>query len=144
MEGVEIHTLKRISTDKGDVYRALRRTDAGFAGFGEVYFTEIHQGAVKGWKRHRRMTLNLLVVTGRVGFVIYDEREGSATRGEFMEVELGRPDGYGRLTVAPGLWMAFYGKAEGTSLVMDVIPELHDDSEADRMELSDLNYDFGL
>ena len=144
MEGVELHRLRRIATGKGDVLHALKCTDAGYAGFGEVYFTEVHQGAVKGWKRHNRMTLNLVVVSGRVGFVIYDDREASATRGEFVEVELGCPDGYSRLTVAPGLWMAFYGKASGTSMVMDVTTEVHDDAEADRMELSDLKYDFAI
>ncbi len=90
------------------------------------------------------MTLNLVVVRGRVGFVMYDDRPGSATHGEFMEVELGCPDGYGRLTVAPGIWMAFYGKAEGASMVMDVTPGVHDDSEADRMDLDGLDYGFGI
>ena len=52
---------------------------------------------------------------------------------------------YQRLTVAPGLWMAFAGAdSEKTSMLMDLIPEIHDPSESDRKELEEIKYDFNL
>ena len=110
MEGVAVHPLKHIVVPKGDIYHALKSTDEGYAGFGEAYFSQIEQGAAKGWKRHNRMTLNLVVPVGAVKFVIYDDREGSPTRGQFEEITLSPESCYQRLTVAPGLWMAFYGE----------------------------------
>ena len=86
MEGVAVHPLKHIVVPKGDIYHALKSTDEGYAGFGEAYFSQIEQGAAKGWKRHNRMTLNLVVPVGAVKFVIYDDREGSPTRGQFEEI----------------------------------------------------------
>ena len=81
------------------------------------------------------MTLNLVVPVGAVKFVIYDDREGSPTRGQFEEITLSPESCYQRLTVAPGLWMAFYGEGEGHyPVLMDIIPEPHDPSEASRME----------
>ena len=61
---------------------------------------------------------------------------------QFEEIILSPESCYQRLTVAPGLWMAFYGEGEGISMLMDIIPEPHDPSEASRMELEAIDYKF--
>ena len=142
MEGVKLHPLKRIYNPKGDILHALKSTDDGYQGFGEAYFTQIHPGEVKGWKRHNRMTLNLVVVNGKVKFVIYDDRPDSTTYGAFCEIVLSPEDNYQRLTIAPGLWLAFCGQGNNTSLLLDIIPEPHDDTEGDRMALDSFPYQF--
>ena len=145
IEGVALHPLRQISVPKGDLWHAFKVTDEGFAGFGEVYFTQIEPHQIKGWKRHNRYVLNLIVVVGAVKFVIYDDRPDSKTKGEFFEVVLSPKDNYQRLTVAPGLWMAFAGADPSqTSMLMDLIPEVHDSSEGDRMDLDDIKYDFAI
>ena len=142
MDGVSLYPLKRISNPKGDIFHALKCTDEGFCGFGESYFTQIHSGEIKGWKRHNRITLNLVVAFGKIKFVVYDDREGSPTKGTFFEVTLSPEDNYQRLTVAPGLWMSFCGVDKDTSVLMDIIPEPHDDSEGDRVSLETIHYQF--
>ena len=145
IEGVSLHPLRQISVPKGDLWHAFKVTDEGYVGFGEAYFTQIAPHQVKGWKRHNRYTLNLVVVFGAVKFVIHDNREDSSTNGEFQEVILSPDSNYQRLTVAPGLWMAFAGAdSEKTSMLMDLIPEIHDPSESDRKELEEIKYDFNL
>ena len=69
MEGVTLHPLKHITVPKGDIYHAMKFTDEGYCGFGEAYFSQIEQGQAKGWKRHNRMTLNLIVPIGAVKVV---------------------------------------------------------------------------
>lgn len=142
MEGVKLYPLKHIVVPKGNIYHALKSTDEGYCGFGEAYFSQIKAGEVKGWKRHNRMSLNIVVVMGAIKFVIYDGREGSTTCGRFEEVILSPKDNYQRMTVAPGLWMAFQGVGEGISMLMDIIPEPHDPEEADRKDVSEINYSF--
>lgn len=142
MDGVTLHPLKHIIVPKGDIYHAMKSTDEGYCGFGEVYFSQIKRGQAKGWKRHNHMTLNLVVPVGSVKFVVYDDREGSVTRGQFEEIILSPQLNYQRLTIAPGLWMAFYGEGEGTSMLMDIIPEPHDPGEADRKDLFEIDYKF--
>lgn len=142
IQGVSLHPLKHISVPNGDVFHALKSTDEGYAGFGEAYFTQIESGKIKGWRRHNRITLNLVVVYGKIKFVIYDDREGSKTKGQFEEVILSPKENYQRLTVEPGLWMAFCGLDENTSILMDIIPEPHDPSEADKKILEDIIFDF--
>ena len=144
IEGITLHPLRRISNPKGDILHALKCTDDGFVGFGEAYFTQILPGEVKGWKRHNRMTLNLVVVSGIIKFVIYDDREGSSSFGEFFEIVLSPEENYQRLTVAPGLWMAFQGMSDQTSMLMDIIPEPHDDGEGERVPLNIINFNFNL
>lgn len=137
MDGVTLTLLRRIPSEKGDVLHGMKSTESTFCGFGEAYFTQIRPGCTKGWKRHNRMTLNLVVVHGIVKFVIYDEQEMC-----FEEIILSPESNYQRLTLAPGLWMAFHGMGEVISTVMDIIPEPHDPSEADNLELSEIDYHF--
>lgn len=137
MDGVTLTPLKRIPSEKGDVLHGMKATETTFYGFGEAYFTQIRPGCTKGWKRHNRMALNLVVVHGIVKFVIYDEQEKC-----FEEIILSPKSNYQRLTLAPGLWMAFHGVGEEVSTVMDIIPEPHDPTEADNIELSEIDYHF--
>ena len=132
IEGIELHPMKHIAVPKGDIFHAIHCTDEGY------------DGMVKGWKRHNRMVLNIVVPVGAVKFVVYDDREGSKTKGQFEEIILSPKDNYQRLTVQPGLWMAFAGAGEGTSMLMDIIPEVHDDSEASRVDLSEIPYNFNV
>ena len=133
MDGIVLTPLKRIYNPKGDILHAMKRSDMDFSGFGEVYFSMINLGSVKGWKKHNEMTLNLVVVSGEIEFVIYDE--GAKT---FFNVTLSQ-DNYQRLTVKPNLWMAFKGLKEG-SMLMNLASIEHDASESENLELSKIEY----
>lgn len=142
INGVRLFPLKHIIVPKGDIYHALKSTDTDYKGFGEAYFSQIEEGAIKGWKRHNQMILNLVVVMGAIKFVIYDDREGSDTMGKFEEIILSPSYNYQRLVIEPGLWMAFQGVGKGISMLLDIIPQPHDPSEASRKELSEIQYFF--
>jgi dTDP-4-dehydrorhamnose 3,5-epimerase len=87
--GVKVVPLKRIPDERGTILHMLKRTDPHFTAFGEIYFSTVHPGVVKGWHRHKNMTLHYACVSGRVKLVIYDEREGSPTKGKLMEFLMG-------------------------------------------------------
>lgn len=142
IKGVSVHPLKQINVPKGDIYHALKSTDKGYAGFGEAYFSLIKSGVIKGWKRHNRFALNIIVPVGTIKFVIFDDREGSETIGRFEEIIVSPKTNYVRLTIAPGLWMAFVGLGDETSMLLDIIPEPHDPTEADSKELNEIPYSF--
>ena len=120
---------------------ALKVDDPGYLSFGEAYFSSIDFGAIKAWKRHRRVTLNIVVPKGKIRFVIFDDRPGSSTRGAFEEVVLSDSKEYKRLTVPPRLWIAFEGLADGSSLLMNVIDEPHDPEEAAVLMLDAIPYE---
>ena len=83
-----------------------------------------------------------MVPVGEILFVMFDDREDSVTKGTFQEVVLSAYENYGRLVVPPGVWMAFQGKSDKVSMLMDIIPEVHDNEESDKCDLSEINYTF--
>src|SRR3954467_11459209 len=85
IDGVLVVPLRRIPDERGTIFHMLRRTDPHFREFGEIYFTSIYRDVVKGWHRHRDMTLNYACVSGRVKLVLYDDRTESPTAGVLME-----------------------------------------------------------
>ena len=116
--------LRRIEHPKGDLYHAVRLSDAGFTGFGEAYFTTVVHGETKGWKLHTALQMNLIVPVGEVTFHIHAEQTG---RTESYVLGANR---YSRLTVPPGYWVAFRGDNAGLNLVLNVASLEHDPNEA--------------
>ena len=140
MEGVRFSPMDPVSAVGGDVLRALKVSDPCFTEFGEAYFTKIDSGHIKGWTRHNRMTLNLFVCSGAVRFVIHDDGQESGSGDEFEVYELDCAGNYGRLTIRPGLWLAFTGIPSGT--VLNIADIEHDPSESDKLSIHKIAYDW--
>lgn len=134
LDDILVTPLSRIATIGGDVLHAMKHNDVGYAGFGETYFSWVTVGAVKAWKRHTRMTMNVVVPIGEVQFVF--RLEGAD---EFRVEDIG-VDRYVRVTVPPGIWFGFKGLAAPQSLVLNIANIPHDPNEVDRLELSDIKY----
>ena len=127
--------LKRISDAKGDIYHAIKSTDITFAGFGEAYFSTVYFKIVKGWKQHSKMTLNLVVPIGHIRFHLR-----SADGNEYKSVDLG-PSNYQRLTVPPGIWLAFEGVGLDQNLLLNVASIPHTPLEAVVMPLETFSFE---
>ncbi|QLC67479.1 dTDP-4-dehydrorhamnose 3,5-epimerase family protein [Flavobacterium sp. LPB0248] len=140
VDQVLLTPLKRIHHPKGDVFHGMKKTDPGFLGFGEAYFSTINYQDTKPWKKHFEMTLNFVVPVGEIRFVIYDDREGSPTNGNFMDITLGE-NNYQRITIPPGVWVSFNGVGSKYNLLLNLANLEHDSNEIERKEnLSDINY----
>lgn len=128
---IAVTPLKRIGTQGGDVLHALKSGDPGFLDFGEVYFSQIKYGAIKAWKRHKSMTLNLVVPFGAVYFKFVDHEGGVSN-------EIIGLDRYVRLTIPPGIWFGFKGLTSPYSLVMNIADIPHNPNEVERKELNEI------
>ena len=117
INGVLVSPLSIIDTKGGDVLHAMKEGDYGYSGFGEAYFSTIEPKAIKGWKLHREMVLNLIVPIGVVRFILYDDRQNQDEPNQFQEVVLSVEDSYNRLTVPPLVWVGFQGLGLEKSLV---------------------------
>ena len=134
---IQVTPLKRIPNVGGDVLHAMKQSDVGYGGFGEAYFSWASAGAVKAWKRHMQMTMNVVVPVGQVRFVF---RCIDADNVEEFRVEDIGEERYARITVPPGVWFGFQGLGSKDSLVMNVASIPHDPNEVERLSLSDINY----
>jgi dTDP-4-dehydrorhamnose 3,5-epimerase len=140
IDGVILTPLQMLDAPGGAVLHGIKNTDPGFAGFGEAYFSTIDYGAIKSWKRHLRMTLNLLVPAGEIRFVLLDERSDSPSLGKIQSICLSPEKNYQRLTVPPGLWMAFQGLFSPVSILLNVANLAHDPDEVERLPLNAFPY----
>lgn len=145
IEGMQVLPLERIPDERGTIFPMLKRTDPHFVEFGEIYFSSVFRGVVKGWHRHREMTLNYACVFGRVKVVVYDDRTGSSTRGELVEVVLG-PDNHSLVIIPPGVWNGFKGMSEPFAIVANCCTHPHDPSRSERLDPfeNDIPYDWAL
>ena len=141
LDDILVTRLKRIPTVGGDVMHGLKKSDNGFNGFGEVYFSWVEQGAIKAWKCHQRITLNLIVPLGEVRFVFFSKERLAEQKEEFRIEKLG-DNRYSRLTVPPGIWFGFQGIALGRSLLMNLADIEHDPEEVLNKPVSNFFYDW--
>jgi dTDP-4-dehydrorhamnose 3,5-epimerase len=124
IEGVKVLPLRQIPDERGTVMHMLKSTDPHFIKFGEIYFTTVHAGVVKGWHKHERMVLNYACVYGRIKLVLYDDRDGSPTSAEVMELFLG-PDEYQLVQIPTNVWNSFKGIGTDTAIVANCATEPH-------------------
>lgn len=142
---VRVTPLRRIPDERGAIFHMLREDDPQFERFGEIYFSLVYPGVIKGWHIHRRMTLNYAVPVGMVKVVCYDDRDGSPTRGTVQELHLGELN-YALVTIPPLVWNGFKGEGDGASLVANCATIPHDPEEIDRLDPSspEIPYDWAL
>ena len=141
IEGVVLTDLKMIHHPQGDIYHAMKKSDEGFEGFGEAYFSTIKENEIKGWKKHQEMTMNIIVPIGAVTFVLFDDREKSKSTNNYFSVTLS-PSYYYRLTVPPGIWHAFKGHNHNLNLILDVANMEHQPDEIIRIDLDKIPLDW--
>lgn len=139
IKDVLITNQKIINVSEGNVLHAVKSSDVGYLGFGEAYFSIINNGAIKAWKRHRKMTLNLIVPLGKVRFVLYDNRNSLNT--QFQEVIISKKN-YCRLTIPPMIWVGFQGLYENESLILNIADIEHDANEVDKKSIDHIVFDW--
>ena len=132
---IKVTKLSTFSLDSGNVLHAIKNDDPGYNGMGEVYFSFINPKAIKAWKLHYRMTLNLVVPIGVVRFVFLDPQNPEDSR----VVEIGE-ENYSRLTVPPGIWFGFEGLSSKPSLVTNIADLKHDPNEVSKKNITDFDF----
>lgn len=136
-QGLVLTPLKILGGENGRVLHAMRSDSPGFGGFGEAYFSTVRQGVTKGWKKHRSMLMNLVVPVGSIRFFLYDDRSQPLAAGpRRAEIVLGESN-YQRLTVPPGVWLAFQGVGAGENWLLNLASIPHDPGEAEARPLDD-------
>ena len=127
LDRISVTPLKIMYHPKGDVLHALKNTEESFSEFGEAYFTTINGGDIKGWKKHTKMVMNLIIPTGEVAFHFFRENES-------VTIQAGSSN-YVRVTVEPDIWMAFEGLGDQLNLILNIASLPHDPSEAENVDI---------
>jgi dTDP-4-dehydrorhamnose 3,5-epimerase len=145
INGVLVQPLRQIPDERGRIMHMLRSDDPYFEKFGEIYFSTVYPGVVKGWHLHKEMTLNYAVVYGTIKLVLYDDRHDSSTRGQLMELYIGEGN-YSLIKIPPLVWNGFKGVGIVPAIVANCATIPHDPDEIVRMDPFDnpIPYDWEL
>ena len=138
LDDILITPLNQIELSGGNVLHAIKKNDRGFHGFGEAYFSSIETGAIKAWKLHTKMSMNLIVPIGYVRFVFCLNNK---LKNSFRIEEIGNQN-YSRITVPPGIWFGFRGLSNEESLILNIANLKHNSSEVSRLEFDAFTYDW--
>ena len=136
LNNISIIPLKNISATGGNVMHAIKKTDKGFEGFGEIYFSYINYNSVKAWKKHTKMTMNLVVPIGKVLFVFY-----SSSNNLFRTEEIG-VNRYMRITVPPNIWFGFKGLFQPYSLITNIASIPHNPNEVENCSKDKIKFNW--
>ena len=136
IDDIKIFPIDKIHVEGGDVYHGLKASEESFKSFGEAYFSFIESGAVKAWKKHRKMTLNLIVPLGRVEFAMFDD-DFVACKSFILS-----PENYSRLTIPPNIWVGFKGLFNDTSMLLNIADIEHDPNEVERLEKDEISFNW--
>lgn len=145
IDGVEIIPLKKIPDERGTIMHMLRCDDKHFEKFGEIYFSKTLPGAIKGWHIHEKMALNYAVIFGMIKLVLYDSREGSATKGNLMELFLG-DDNYILVKIPPGVINGHKVIGNRPAILANCATEAHYPKNSRKIDpfTKDIPYDWGI
>ena len=145
IEGVSVIPLKQIADERGKIMHMLRADDPYFEQFGEVYFSVVYPGVIKGWHLHKEMTLNYAVISGMIKLVLYDPRENSPTKGKVQELFIGE-DNYVLVKIPAGIWNGFKGISVNPAMVANCATIPHDPDEIMRLDpfSKEIPYDWGI
>ena len=141
IEGVKITPLKIFSDDRGSVMHMLRNDSEIFDKFGEIYFSTIFKDKIKAWHLHKEATLNYACVYGEVQLVLFDERKGSSTFGEYQELLLSLKN-YSLITIPPNIWNGFKGLSDKFSIIANCLNLPHNEKEMVRLDIKDNRFKY--
>tara|TARA_B100000029_G_scaffold240200_1_gene237372 strand:+ start:5813 stop:6250 length:438 start_codon:yes stop_codon:yes gene_type:complete len=136
ISGVIIKVLKQIEDDRGKVMHMVKNEIKNPIKFGEIYFSTVNQGKIKGWNYHKKMTLNYAVISGKIKLVLYDGRSKSKTSGSIQEIILSN-ENYSLVTIPPQIWISFKCIGEKSAVIANFTDLPHDDNEIERKSFTD-------
>ena len=147
IDGVQVKKLRPIPDERGRLMEILRCDDPFFQKFGQVYMTTAYPGVVKAWHYHKKQTDHFCCVKGMMKVVLYDDREGSPTRGEVNEFFLGEHNPI--LVVIPnGVYHGMKGVGTEEAIIINTPTEPYNRDDPDEYRLdpfdNDIPYDWGL
>ena len=134
IDGVRTKTLSVHADERGRLVEMLRSDDEFFEKFGQAYLTTAYPGVVKAWHYHKKQVDHFVCVHGMMKVVLYDDREGSPTRGLLNEFFLGVHHPL-LLRIPAGVYHGFKCISECEALIVNIPTEVYHYAEPDEFRI---------
>ncbi len=140
IDGVKIKQLKVMPDERGHLMEMLRCDDEFYQKFGQVYLTVAYPGVVKGWHYHKVQTDHFVCVKGMLKVALYDDRDGSPTRGEVNEFFMGERNPI-LLVIPNGVLHGMKGTGTEPAYLINVPTECYSYDDPDEFRVDPHNND---
>lgn len=125
IQGVEVHPAAMLPDERGLWAAILRAADAAPRRIEQVSVLTVYPGVVRAWRRHPTRWEYFAGIGGMAKLVLYDDREGSPTRGVLNEVYLG-PRQPQTVAVPPLVYIGLKGAGDQECLLVHAASEPFD------------------
>jgi dTDP-4-dehydrorhamnose 3,5-epimerase len=134
IDGVRTKALRVIADERGRLMEMLRRDDELFIEFGQTYMTTMYPGVTKAWHYHKLQTDHFVCVRGMIKLALFDERDGSPTKGTVNEFFLGEHNQQ-LVQIPPNVWHGFKNICDAEAIVVNVTTHPYNYKEPDEYRL---------
>ncbi len=126
VDGVVLHTPVTHVDHRGALFEIFTPDTEGWPAI-YAYQTSVFPGQLKGWARHERKIDRYTLSSGELLLLLYDDREGSSTRGVFQRVMLSARS-VRQVRIPVGVWhlIANLGNVEAQLLNHPTEAYVHD------------------
>ena len=135
MSDIKIRQLSIIGNNKGDVLKGFLKSENRDIDIKEVYFSEINPNEIKAWKKHKKMTSNLIAVKGEIKIVIQKKDKSFIT-------EIISKKNYKMVSIPPNFWFGFKCTGSEVGMLVNISNEEHDDLESDQLDIEKIVFDW--
>ncbi|MAW01341.1 MAG: hypothetical protein CMI81_00420 [Candidatus Pelagibacter sp.] len=119
-----INKFKIKKNNRGNIYKIISKKSKFYHGFSELYISCIKKNETKGWNKHKKMTLNLFVIKGKIRIEIY--KNNRKTRKILNENSLKI------LTIPPNTWVKFINLSQNSSKIINFANLMHNKNEMEK------------
>lgn len=130
IDGVKVKPLKVIPDERGRLMEILRVDDDLFEKFGQVYMTTAYPEVIKAWHYHKLQDDHFAVVQGMMKLALYDDREGSPTKGEINEFFMGTHNPI-LVKIPRGVYHGFKAIGDNEAIVINIPSEPYNREDPD-------------
>jgi dTDP-4-dehydrorhamnose 3,5-epimerase len=135
MDEISIKNLSIINNKKGDILKGFLKSDNKNINVKEVYFSEINPKQIKAWKKHKKMTSNLIAVKGEIKIVVQRKDKSFIT-------EIISKKNYKMVSIPPNFWFGFQCVGDKAGMLVNISNEEHDDLESDQLDIEKILFNW--
>lgn len=147
IDGVKVRKLSVHCDERGRLMEILRADDQEMnTKFGQVYMTTAYPGVTKAWHYHRLQTDHFAVPFGMIKLVLFDDREGSPTRGQVNEFFMGQHNPL-LVEIPAKVHHGFKNISDTEAIIINTVTEPYNYEEPDEFRVdphdNNIPYDWG-
>lgn len=142
IEGVRVKKLKVIPDDRGRLMEILRVSETKIQPH-QVYLTTAYENVVKDkeyFHMHKNQTDFFCCVRGKIKLVLVDTRDGSKTKGEINEFEIGEEKSC--LITIPKRVLHAFKSLKGEAFIVNCIDPEYNRENPDEFRIKNKFYDW--